>query len=439
MLLIRNKTVKNAIWIIGCKIVKSVLSVIVTMFSARYLGPSNYGVLNYAASIVAFFTPIMQLGFNATLVQEIVNKPEKEGETLGTALTLNFLSSVCSILGVASFSIVANQDDLKTVVVCILYSLLLIFQALEMIQYWFQAKLLSKYSSVTMLLVYALVSFYKIVLLICEADIYWFAISQAIDFAVIAIVLFVLYKIKGTQKLRFSKDCAKQMFGVSKYYILSGLMVTIFAQTDKIMLKEMVDSTAVGLYSSAVLCASVTSFVFTAIIDSARPTIFSKAKYGVEAVEQSICALYSIIIYLALAQCLVITVFAKYIVGILYGAKYALAVTTLRIVVWYTMFSYLGSVRNIWILYMGNQRYLWIINLSGALANVILNLFLIPIWGANGAAFASLVTQLFTNVILGWIITPIRRNNKLMITGLNLKNLIIALKASKAKEDDYEN
>ena len=58
-------------------------------------------------------------------------------------------------------------------------------------------------------------------------------------------------------------------------------------------------------------------------------------------------------------------------------------------------FSYLGSVRNVWMLAENKQKYLWIINLSGALGNVILNLILIPIMGVNGAAVASLCTQIF--------------------------------------------
>ena len=95
------------------------------------------------------------------------------------------------------------------------------------------------------------------------------------------------------------------------------------------------------------------------------------------------------------------------------------AVSALQLVVWYTTFSYLGSVRNIWILAEGQQKYLWIVNLSGASLNVLLNYVLIPYYGIMGASFASLVTQIFTNVIIGFIIRPIRENNRIMIQSLN--------------------
>ena len=142
--MIHNRTVKNAAWIIGCRIVQALLGLVVTMLSARYLGPSGYGLLNYAASLVAFLVPVMQLGLNGTLVQELISEPEHEGETMGTALCLTFLSGAACVIGISAFSAIVNRGEVQTILVCILYSLLLLVQSIEMIQYWFQAKLLSK-------------------------------------------------------------------------------------------------------------------------------------------------------------------------------------------------------------------------------------------------------------------------------------------------------
>ena len=107
----------------------------------------------------------------------------------------------------------------------------------------------------------------------------------------------------------------------------------------------------------------------------------------------------------------------------MYGKEYSLAIPVLRVVVWYTTFSYLGSARNIWVMAEEKQKYLWIMNLSGAIINIILNLILIPVYNIVGAAIASLITQIFTNIIIGFIIKPIRENNKLMIQALNIRNL----------------
>ena len=88
-----NRAVKNATWLVACHIAQAVINLIVNLLTARYFGPSDFGVISYAASIVAFVVPIVQLGFNSILVQELVSKPEKEGETLGTAILLNIASA----------------------------------------------------------------------------------------------------------------------------------------------------------------------------------------------------------------------------------------------------------------------------------------------------------------------------------------------------------
>jgi len=411
--------VSNISWIVGCRVVQALLSLVITMFTARYLGPSNYGIINYAASIVAFIAPLVNLGLTEVMVQKLVSHPEDEGKILGTATTLGLISSILGILGITAFAAIMNPGEKETVVVCLLYSISLIFRTLENIRYWYQAKLMSRYSSVIGLIAYVVISVYRVALLIGGMNVRWFALAQSIDYAVTAVVLFVLYKKKGGAPFAFSGHYAKRLLKSGKYYILSGLMVSIFAQTDKLMIKPMLGADAAGFYAAAVTCASMTSFVFSAILDSVSPVIYESKKTSSEKFEKNVTGLYSVIIWLSLIQCLLITVFSKEIIYIIYGDAYAPAVNALRIIVWYTTFSYLGAVRNIWMLAENKQKYLWSINLAGALANVALNTLMIPKWGINGAALASLITQIFTNVIVGAIFKPIRRNNLLMLKALN--------------------
>ena len=418
MNLIKNRNLINATWIVGCKCIQALLGVVISMLTARYLGPSNFGVVNYAAAIVAFVTPITQLGLAHVIVQEIVYSPESEGKILGSSLTMSFVSSILCMIGVISFSAIANFGEPETIIVCALYSILLIANALELIQFWFQAKLISKYTSIVSVIAYFLISVYKIILLITKQRVYWFAVSNAIDHLIIGIVLIVIYRKKSTHRLLFSFAWAKKLLGKSKFFIVSSMMVTIFAQTDKIMLKFMLDDAATGIYSAASACAGMTSFVFAAIIDSMRPTIVSCKKTQNSSYELNLCRTYAIVIYMALAQSLVMTLFAKPIVWILYGNEYLDSALILSIVVWQTTFSYIGSLRNVWILAEEKQRYLWIINLSGALTNIVLNFALIPLWGIAGAAVASVITQIFTNFIIGFVIKPIRYNNVLMLKSL---------------------
>lgn len=423
-----NKTWKNASWIIGCRVVQSLLSFVVSLMSARYLGPSNYGVLQYATSLVAFVTPIMTLGFTNTLVHEFVSNKDQEGEILGTAIFSCVITAILCIAGIAGFVSLSNPNDSSIVLVCSLYSLNLVFAAIELTQYWFHAHLQAKYTAVVSLIAYIGISGYRIFLLATGKSIYWFAVSYVLDVMFIAIVLLLIYRRMEGQKLTFSFVRLKTMFAKSRYYIVSSMMVSLMTQTDRIMLNHMLDSEATGYYSAAVACASITSFVFAAIADSFRPVIFESHMKDQKLFEDNLKKLYSIMIYMSLVQCLGIVLFSDLIINLTYGAAYYRSAEALPIVVWYTTFSYLGVVRNIWILAEHKQKYLGIINFGGAIMNIVLNYFMIPILGINGAALASLLTQFFANVIMGYILKPIHDNNRLMLQALNPKLLIEAIK-----------
>lgn len=415
----RKRTIKNAKWIIGCKIAQSLLQFVIGMLSARYLGPANFGLINYASAIVAIVTPIMTLGFPNTLVQEHVENPDQEGRIIGTHLVMNMLSALACMVGAVTFTAVANPGEQMTILVCALYSITLLAQSLEIIQYWFQARLLSKYSSQAMLYAYVVLSAYKIWLLVTGKSVYWFALSHAVEYGAAGLLMLLAYKKCGNQKLCFSFSLAKKMINKSRYYIVSSMMVTVFGRVASILLVQMKGEVENGYYAAAVTCTTIVAFVFSAIIDTARPVVLESRKVSKEAFEKNVSRVYSLITWMSVAQSVAFAVFAGLIVRVLYGSAYLPAIPVLRILVWYTAFSYMGSVRNIWILGEEKHSVLWKINLGGAVASILLNACLIPYWGACGAAVASVLVQLFTNVIMGYILPPVRKNNELLLKGLD--------------------
>lgn len=423
-----ERVVRNTAWLIGCRIVQALLGFIISMMTARFLGPSKFGLINYAASIVAFFVPVMKLGLDAVLVQEIVQNPNEDGKILGTGLRMCTISAIFCMIGVIAFSSIADRGEIETIVICSLYSVTLLAQAVEMIMYWFHAKLMSKYVSTVSLFAYIVVSVYKIFLLTTEKEVYWFAVSYAIDYLIIGITLRVLYSRCSDKKLEYSPQIMRRLWAKGKYYVVSGLMTVVYAQTDRVMLKMMIDEIAVGYYSAGVTCASIATFVFSAYITSMQPVIFEGQKQSIEAFETRVKQLYSIIVYMAVAESVFLCVFSKPLVNILYGEQYAPTVGVLRIICWYTAFSYYGAAKDVWILAESKQKYLVWLNCAGAVTNAVLNFFLIPVWGINGAAFASLTTQILTNVIMVIFIKELSRTNYLLIQSLNPKYMFFYLR-----------
>lgn len=423
--MLTNKSVlPNAQWIILCKIAQSLIQLLVGLLTARYLGPSNYGLINYAMSITAFFVPLMQLGLRHTLVQEYTNSHGNEGTILGTALGMNLLSAVACIIGISGFAALANRNDTITILVCALYSTSLLFQAVEMLCYWFQAKLLSKHSSLSMLGAHIVVSIYKIWLLASGKSIHWFALSHSVEYCVGGALLILAYRRKGKQGMLFSWRTARELFSKSRHYILASLMVVVYGRTGSIILTLVHSEAENGFFATAVTCTYIVGFVFDAIVDTARPVVLESKKSSQQNYEINISRTYALTTWLSIAQSVFFTLFAGIVVRVLYGEDYLPAVSVLRILAWQSAFSYMGAVRNIWILAEEKHNLLFIINLSGAVVNLICNLALIPRFGTCGAAVASVITQIFTNFIMGFLWKPLRENNRLLVRGLDPRLLL---------------
>lgn len=420
----QGKVINNAKWIIMCRIAQSLIQFVVGLLSARYLGPSNYGLINYAASVTAFFLPLMQLGLDSTLVREYSDRPNQEGVVLGTALGMNLLSAVACVIGVTSFAAVANYDDPTTILVCALYSTALLFQAVELTRYWFHTKLLSKYSSLAMLGAHIAVSIYKIWLLVSQKNVYWFAISHSLEYFVIGVLLVVVYKRKSKQSIVFSWGMAIELLSKSRHYILAMLMVVVYGRMGNIILTLIHGETENGFYATALTCTYIVGFVFDAIVDTARPVILESKKNTREDFEKNVSRVYALTTWLSIAQSVFFTLFAGIVVRVLYGENYLPAVNVLRILAWQSAFNYMSAVRNIWILAEEKHNLMTTINISGAVVNLICNFALIPPFGACGAAVASVITQIFTNFILGFLWKPLRENNRLLVRGLDPRLLL---------------
>lgn len=419
-----SRVLKNTSWIIACRFAQAIFALIINALTTRYFGPSNYGVISYAASLVAFVTPLMRLGTNDILVNELIKNAEDEGKVLGTSIAMTFASSIVCILGLFSFVSFANAGDSTTIMVVVLYSLLLTAQSFEQIQYWFHAKYLSKVVSISSLVVYIIVTLYKYFLLIEKKSIYWFAASNAIDHLLIAVLLYFFYSLKQGPRLTFSKNVMVNLWERGKVYIIPELMGLVLAQSDRVMLQFMRGDSEVGLYSAALSTAGMTSFVFSAIITSFRPLVLQSKLENERIYENQIIRLYGIVIYLALLQSICIMLFGDYVVGLLYGVEFQRSTPILRVVIWYTLFSHIGAVRAIWILAENKQNYLLTISFWGMLINILLNLILIRPLGGIGAALATLITQIWTNIIIVYIISPLRINIKFIVASLNVKEWI---------------
>lgn len=420
--LLRSKVTRNAGWIIAGRVYHMALAFFVGLLTARYLGPSNFGLINYAATYTSFFASFCTLGINSVIVKNFVDHPDEEGETIGSAIVLRTVSSVLSVVMMMCITLIADRGETTTHIVVYLCGIGVIFQVMDTINYWFQSKLQSKYAAVATVISYTVVSAYKIWLLATGKSVEWFAISTSIDYLVVAIFLLVMYRRHNGPQFRYSKRKAKELFLSSYHFILAGLMVSIYGSTDKFMLKQLLDESEVGYYSTAVSLCNTWVFLLAAIIDSLYPVILQSFE-NKGLFERKNKQLYAIVFYVSVSVSLGISLLAAPIIKILYGSAYASAAAPLRIITWYTAFSYLGVARNAWVVSYNKQNYLKYLYVGAAVTNVVLNMVMIPVWGASGAALASLLTQISTILVFPALIKDLRPNVVLMLDAIRLKGV----------------
>ncbi len=300
----KSRFLQNTSWIVGANFVQMILSFIIGMISARYLGPANFGVINYAAAIVAFFTSVASLGMEGVLVNEFTKKEYKNSEILGTSLVIRLVSSIISSVIVVLLVGVLKQWDGLMIAVTFLQSLTLVFKAFNVFDYWFQSKLLSKYPSVIKCLSYIVMSAYKIVLLITNKSVLWFAFALGVDTLFIALGLVFCYFMIEKGKIEFNASLISYILVQSAPFIISGLVSVIYTQIDKVMIEQFLnDSTQTGLYSAALTVCSTWLFLPQAFITSARPVILKLKNQNNPRYIIRLKQLYSFIIWGCLYTC----------------------------------------------------------------------------------------------------------------------------------------
>lgn len=410
----------NALWLICGRLAQSGISLLVGILTARYLGPSDYGLIHYAAGVTGFFAAFCTLGLPSILVRELIDCPHQEGSVLGTALAMQAVSSLCAAVMVLSVQW-GQTGALRWVLGWSCTSMVL--RCFDSIHLFFQARQRSRVTAVVLLAAHSAAMVYRAVLLVLGKSVVWFAFGAVLEGLCAGGLLLLSYRRERGQRMSISREMAGQLWNKSRHFILPGLMVAVYAQSDKIMLTKMLGQEATGCYSAAISVCSGWCFVLSAIMDAMTPEIVGAYRRSSADFDRKNRQLYALVFWLSAAVAGILTFAGKPLVAILYGEAYREAVEPLKILGWYTAFSYLGVARNPWVVCREAQkRLVWVYG-AAAGANVVLNLLLIPRWGICGAAAASLTAQVLSAVAVPCLLPELRENCHLMLEGILLRNL----------------
>jgi O-antigen/teichoic acid export membrane protein len=393
--MVRRTVLVNSAWLMADKVVRLGVGLVVTVWLARHFGPEGFGLWNYAIAFAALFGAVAALGMDGVVVRELVKDGNDRGALLGTALALRIgagLSAAASAVALAAWS---RPGDTLGALLVGMNAAVFVLQASHVLDFHFQARMNSRPVVIAVNAAFLVTSCGRLALLATDAPIEWFGLSLVIEAALAALLLWRAYRADGGTGTpwRFDRAVARHLLAESWPLMLSAMAVMVYMRLDQVMLAAMVDDAAVGQFSAALRIAEVWYFIPIAIMTAAFPAMMSKRAEGGAVYEAYVQALYDGMAWLGLVVAIVVTFAAPWAIARLYGEAYAQAAEILTVQIWAGVAVAMSFVHGKWLLAEGLQRYGLFYTVAGACVNVGLNLILIPKYGAVGAAWATLATQ----------------------------------------------
>lgn len=400
----------NMGWLFADRIVRMGMGLLVGVWVARYLGPEKFGSLNYAYAFVLLFSAISSMGLEPVAVRDLAGDPSRKNEILGTVFSLKIAGGALALVLTIIAVILVRKGDPETQWLVGIIACGGIFQAFDAIDFWFQSQVLSKYTVVAKNSAFLFVSLAKIGLILTKAPVLAFAIAGTAEIVLGSAFLVIAYRMNKFRidEWRILPQTAIGMLKDSWPLLFSGIFVTLYIRIDQVMIGEMLGSAKVGVYSAAVSLTEVWYFIPMAITSSVLPAIIDAKIKDEDLYYDRLKKLFLAMFWLSLAVPILITFFSREIVQLVFGTPYTGAASALSIQCWAGLFIFSGLVSNQWYLVENLNRYTLYRHVMGAVVNILGNLALIPKYGIDGAAFATLLTQFIVSYLFDFFVAPAR-------------------------------
>jgi PST family polysaccharide transporter len=394
-------------WLLADRGMRLIGGFAIGLWLARYLGPSDFGLLSAATAATWIGVVATQMGLDGLVQRELVQHPDNTGRILGTVTILASATAVVAWGGIAVLAwATANDPVLRTLLLWL--GLLAVPQALSAWEYLFQAR-----SDLRPVVVGQNICF-----VLCLAARAWAIHLRApvTVFAVIAVlerltgalvVIFWAQRRHDCGRLSFDPGLARAMIREAWPVWVSALLVTLYQKIDLILIARWKDEAQAGIYAAAMrivdLWWSISTIAATAVLPDLMRSSRDSANYPV--VLQRYLDLSAT---LAMAAAAAMTVVAHMLVRLLFGEAYASAAGILIIQFWAGVFVFLSVARARHLVAIKRRGVeLWF-SVLGVVLNLGLNTLLIPRYGAWGAAWSGFATQGAVALIFPWFFADTR-------------------------------
>lgn len=404
-----RRVLRNLSWAVAGKSVDILCGLLVGVFVARHLGPSDFGLVGYVASYVTLFATLAAFGLDPIEIRELAQETTPRETILGTALALRLALAALAFAAVAAATPRLERDPFAAGMI-MLYAATLFFNAVAVVRNYFTAIVRNEPVVKTEMARTLLLAGVKVGLLLAGAPVAWFIASALLDAAVIAAGLLSAYARHAgrIRDWRFSAAVARRLLRESFPLLLSSVAVVLYQQIDTVMIRNMLDTRQVGLYSIALKLTELVCFIPLVVNQSLSPLLARTYARDPGRYEEEKRRFVDAVLWSAIALAALLFAAAGPAVRLLYGPQYLEAIPVLRIMGWKVVLVALFATSGQIIVIEGRQLYAILRNLIGAAASVALNWVLIARYGIAGSAAAILLVLLLSGYLSSLLIPPYR-------------------------------
>lgn len=379
------------------RVVSMAAGLVSSIYLARVLGAESYGILGFGSALLSFFTLIVSQGFDVFGTREIARDHKKVQELANNILTMRLFLAV---FGFSIYTLVIAWIDKPAVVKAVLIVQGVSLFASAIMLDWVYQGVERMGVIATRQVLTSVLGILAVVLLVHEAtDAIWAAVASSGSLLLNALWMMGRYlQDFKVFKLSFNWQLCEKILRASLPIAVSSLMISIYYSMDTVMLGFIRTEEEVGLYTAAYKFLSTATVPLSIIVQAFMPTLSNA--YGNEVLmKQRATTLAKALLIIGVPISATGIVFAQEFIKLIYGNTYLAASSALMLLMANVFLIYFNTVYGNPLVAWDQQKKQMYVIVAGGVANVILNFILIPKYGIEGAAFATLLSEAI--VLLG--------------------------------------
>lgn len=423
----RTRILSNFSWLVADRMLRLVGGLLIGAWMARYLGPAQFGLLNYVLAFVAIFAAVARLGMDELAVREMTSNPEKTPVLLGTLLGLKLMAALLALLLIMTTAFVAHSGDAPTRLLVAVVALGVVFNVLDVYDLHFQALTASQSVVRARALSFFVFSLVRIAFILTEQPLLFFAAATTLEIALGGGMLAWLHwRQFGRMRWRFDSDMMLAIWKDGWPLVLSSALIVIHTRIDQVMLGQMLGTVEVGIYSAAIRLSESWLFVPIVLVQSVTPYLLKLASENPAFYQVRLMQLYSLVFWMGVVVGLATLVCGEFFIVLLFGEAFRDAFWPLVLVIWTGIFISHGVARGVWLVKENLQHYRLVTNLIAVPVNMMLNYLLIPHYGPAGAALASLLSIGGSTWLLPFLFERMRESSKQLLLSTHPRYLFVS-------------